>query len=79
MAEPESGSTTEVSESDEDGEAGEDRNEESTPAAVPAPPASLHLSASIQQMQPQDAGSTSKSEMSTLCLLNDLNKPFRPV
>ncbi|KAF3706076.1 E3 ubiquitin-protein ligase RFWD3 [Channa argus] len=61
VAEPESGSTTEVSESDEEAE--EDGNEQRTPATVvsvvPAPPASLHLTASIHQPQPQDARSTS--------------------
>lgn len=68
VAEPESGSTTEFSESDEDDEAEEDGNEEGTPAAVlpavPAPPASPHLGASVQHTQTQDAGSTSESEKS---------------
>uniref|UniRef100_A0A3Q1JNM2 RING-type E3 ubiquitin transferase n=1 Tax=Anabas testudineus TaxID=64144 RepID=A0A3Q1JNM2_ANATE len=62
VAEPESGSTTEVSESDEDDEVHEEGNEERTPAAVPIPSGGHHLSGPIQHTQPQDAGSTSESE-----------------
>ncbi|KAI3371462.1 hypothetical protein L3Q82_023566 [Scortum barcoo] len=56
VAEPESGSTTEASESDdEEEEEEEERDEEGAPAAAApvdqAPPASPHLSASVQQAQ----------------------------
>ncbi|XP_023276146.1 E3 ubiquitin-protein ligase RFWD3 [Seriola lalandi dorsalis] len=61
VAEPESGSTTEVSESDEEDEAEDEGNEGGTSAAVlpvdAAPPASPHLNASTHHTQPQDAGS----------------------
>ncbi|XP_076590223.1 E3 ubiquitin-protein ligase rfwd3.S [Chaetodon auriga] len=59
VAEPESGSTTEVSESDEEEEEEEEVDEEGAPAAAePAhsvPPASPRLHASIQHTQPQEA------------------------
>lgn len=57
-AEPESGSTTEVSDSDDDGEQG--ANEEGAAAAL-APPASPHLSASVQPTEPQDAGAAGEA------------------
>ncbi|KAM9351648.1 E3 ubiquitin-protein ligase rfwd3.L [Symphorus nematophorus] len=63
VAEPDSGSTTEVSESDEEEE--EEGDEEAAPAAAepvdPLPPASPHLSASVQHTQPQEAGPTNSS------------------
>lgn len=59
-AEPESGSTTEVSESDE-----EDGAEEGPPAAAepvnPVLPASPRLNASNQHTEPQEAGQNSES------------------
>ncbi|XP_070764038.1 E3 ubiquitin-protein ligase rfwd3.S isoform X2 [Enoplosus armatus] len=60
VAEPESGSTTEVSESDEEEEEEEVGDEEGTPAAVqpvdpPVPPASPRLNVSTQHAQPQEA------------------------
>ncbi|XP_018515983.2 LOW QUALITY PROTEIN: E3 ubiquitin-protein ligase RFWD3 [Lates calcarifer] len=62
VAEPESGSTTEVSDSDEEDEA---EAEEGAPAVAlpvdPAPPTGPHLSASTQHPQPQDAGSANSS------------------
>ncbi|XP_029009904.1 E3 ubiquitin-protein ligase RFWD3 [Betta splendens] len=61
VAEPESGSTTEVSESDEEDEAVENRNDGGTHAAglpvVPGPPASV----SSHHLQPHEAGSTGSS------------------
>lgn len=69
VAEPESGSTTEVSESDEEEEEG--RREEGTPAAPepvnPVPPASPRLNVSVQLAQPQEAGPTSESHQHLLC------------
>ncbi|KAK2842818.1 hypothetical protein Q5P01_013018 [Channa striata] len=66
VAEPESGSTTEVSESDEEDEQG---NEQGTATAalpaVTAPPATPHHVASIQQPQPQDVGSTTADNETT--------------
>ncbi|XP_038563020.1 LOW QUALITY PROTEIN: E3 ubiquitin-protein ligase RFWD3 [Micropterus salmoides] len=63
VAEPESGSTTEISESDEEEEAEED--EGGAPAAArpvdPVPPASPRLNLSIQLAQPQEAGPTDSS------------------
>uniref|UniRef100_A0A4W6EFH7 RING-type E3 ubiquitin transferase n=1 Tax=Lates calcarifer TaxID=8187 RepID=A0A4W6EFH7_LATCA len=60
VAEPESGSTTEVSDSDEEDEA---EAEEGAPAVAlpvdPAPPTGPHLSASTQHPQPQDLVSAS--------------------
>ncbi|XP_044048245.1 E3 ubiquitin-protein ligase RFWD3 [Siniperca chuatsi] len=60
VAEPESGSTTEVSESDEEEE--EEGDEEGAPAAAlpvdPVQPASPRLNASIQHTQPLEAGPT---------------------
>lgn len=68
VAEPESGSTTEVSESDEEEEE-EERGEEGRPAAPepvdPVQPASPRLNASVQHAQPQEAGPTSESECFT--------------
>ncbi|KAK9516156.1 hypothetical protein VZT92_024109 [Zoarces viviparus] len=59
-AEPESGSTTEVSDSDDDDE--EIGREEGPPAAPgpvdPAPPAGPRLNASVQHTRPQEAGPT---------------------
>lgn len=64
-AEPESGSTTEVSDSDEEAEAQVEGDEGGVSAPVlpgdPAPPASPRLSASVQHTQPQNAGSTDSS------------------
>ncbi|GLD54424.1 E3 ubiquitin-protein ligase RFWD3 [Lates japonicus] len=65
VAEPESGSTTEVSDSDEEDEAEAEGGEEGAPAAAlpvdPAPPAGPHLNASTQYPQLQDAGSASSA------------------
>ncbi|AWP07956.1 putative E3 ubiquitin-protein ligase RFWD3 [Scophthalmus maximus] len=62
VAEPESSSTTEVSDSDEEEE---ERGEEGASAAVlpvnPAPPASSHVNASAHHTQPQDVGSANPS------------------
>ncbi|XP_034443276.1 E3 ubiquitin-protein ligase RFWD3 isoform X1 [Hippoglossus hippoglossus] len=65
VAEPESGSTTEVSESDEEDGAVEAGGEEGASAAVlpvdPAPPTISHLNASIYHTQPQDVSSANPS------------------
>ncbi|XP_071315411.1 E3 ubiquitin-protein ligase rfwd3.S isoform X2 [Trachinotus anak] len=62
VVEPESGSTTEVSESDEEDEVADEGNEEGPSAPVlpvdPAPPTSPHPSASTHHTQPQDVGTT---------------------
>nr|XP_020490579.1 E3 ubiquitin-protein ligase RFWD3-like [Labrus bergylta] len=67
VAEPESGSTTEVSESDE--EEGAERGEAGAPSAAepvnPVPPASPRLSASFHNTQPQEA-STNNSGPATV-------------
>lgn len=59
MAQPESGSTTEISESEE-----EDNTPEGPPTAVepvdPAPQSSPRLGASIQSMPLQEAGPSSE-------------------
>nr|XP_046250942.1 E3 ubiquitin-protein ligase RFWD3 [Scatophagus argus] len=61
VAEPESGSTTEVSESEEE----EEEDEEGTTAAAepvdPLPPASPRRDSPIQHIQPQEAGPTNSS------------------
>ncbi|XP_051237870.1 E3 ubiquitin-protein ligase RFWD3 [Dicentrarchus labrax] len=66
VAEPESGSTTEVSESDEEEERGDEGVEVGAPAAAaepadPVPPASPRLNAPVQHAQPQEAGATNSS------------------
>lgn len=62
-AEPESGSATEISESEDEAEG----EEESTAAAAepvdPVPPAGSDLSASVQPAQPQEAATTSESQL----------------
>ncbi|XP_070687530.1 E3 ubiquitin-protein ligase rfwd3.L isoform X2 [Pempheris klunzingeri] len=70
VAEPESGSTTEVSESDEEEEGAEEDggDEEATPAAAEpvslAPPTSPRLGAPIEHTSPQTAGPTDSSPAS---------------
>ncbi|TKS73785.1 E3 ubiquitin-protein ligase RFWD3 [Collichthys lucidus] len=66
VAQPESGSTTEVSESDEDAEAENEGDEGGTSAAAETvdpvlPPASPRLNASIQNTLPQEAVPTNSS------------------
>lgn len=68
VAEPDSGSTTEVSESDEEvGGAGGGAEEGPAAAAAepvdPVPPASPHLNASTQHTQPQEADPTRESSV----------------
>lgn len=81
VAEPESGSTTEVSESDEEEEEEEEGDEEGTPAAAepvdPVSPASPRLNASIQHTQPQEAGPTSESDQHVLYVVPRFSDQFR--
>lgn len=60
VAEPESSSTTEVSESDEE-EGDEERPPAAPEPADPVPPASPRLNSSVQHTQPQEAGPTDSS------------------
>lgn len=71
VAQPESGSTTEVSESDEDAEAENEGDEGGTSAAAEPvdpvlPPASPRLNASIQNTLPQEAVPTSECDQHVL-------------
>lgn len=72
MAHPESGSTTEVSESDEEEEEVGDGGEEGTAAAAepvdPVLPAGPRLNASIQHAPPQEAGPSSECEQRSHCV-----------
>lgn len=74
VAEPESGSTTEVSESDE-----EEGAEEGPPAAVepinPVLPASPRLNVSNQHTEPQEAGPTSESAQRLLHVVLWFHRP----
>lgn len=60
-AEPESGSTTELSESDEEEQQEDEGVEVGVPAAAAAPPPSPRLNTPVQHAQPQEAGATSES------------------
>ncbi|XP_059190882.1 E3 ubiquitin-protein ligase RFWD3 [Centropristis striata] len=81
VAEPESGSTTEVSESDE--EEDEERNEEGTPAAVapvePVLPASPRVSASVQHAQQQEADPANSSSAADGQRTDAQNQNVQPV
>ncbi|XP_034734899.1 E3 ubiquitin-protein ligase RFWD3-like [Etheostoma cragini] len=66
VTQPESGSTTEVSESEEEEEGEEEVNREAlaaTEPVVPVPPASPRLQASVQHAQPQEAGPNNSSSV----------------
>lgn len=72
VAQPESGSTTEVSDSDEEDEGGEERPLAAAEPVAPVPPASPRHNASIQQAPSQEAGPNSEWGpcSSVLCSLN---------
>lgn len=75
VAQPESGSTTEVSESEEEEEGREGDEGGPTAAGQPGPTPSTnpHLNTSIQHTQAQETGSTSESNQNPLNqVLNDL-------
>ncbi|XP_033490251.1 E3 ubiquitin-protein ligase rfwd3.L [Epinephelus lanceolatus] len=80
VAEPESGSTTEVSESEEEEEEG---GEEDTPAAVepaePVPPSSPRLNASVHHAQPQEVGPTDSSSAADGERTDAQNQNVQPV
>ncbi|KAM7002237.1 E3 ubiquitin-protein ligase rfwd3.S [Tautogolabrus adspersus] len=81
VAEPESGSTTEVSESDE--EEGAVRGEAGAPAAAepvnPVPPASPRLSASIHNTQPQEASTNNSGPAAVTERTEASNQNVQPV
>ncbi|KAL7401929.1 hypothetical protein ABVT39_006876 [Epinephelus coioides] len=80
VAEPESGSTTEVSESEEEEEEG---GEEDTPAAVepadPVLPSSPRLNASVHHAQPQEVGPTDSSSAADGERTDAQNQNVQPV
>ncbi|XP_060892142.1 E3 ubiquitin-protein ligase RFWD3 [Labrus mixtus] len=81
VAEPESGSTTEVSESDE--EEGAERGEAGAPAAAepvnPVPPASPRLSASAHNTQPQEASTNNSGPATATERTEAPNQNVQPV
>ncbi|XP_054475331.1 E3 ubiquitin-protein ligase RFWD3 isoform X2 [Anoplopoma fimbria] len=80
VAEPESGSTTEVSESDEEEEVERVEGPPAAPELVnPAPPASPRLSASAQHTRPQEAGPTNSSSAADGERTEAQNKNVKPV
>lgn len=60
-AEPESGSTTDISESEDEAEADEESTAAAAEAIDPAPPAGSDLSVAVQTSQPQEASTTNSS------------------
>ncbi|XP_031135697.1 E3 ubiquitin-protein ligase RFWD3 [Sander lucioperca] len=83
VAQPESGSTTEVSESDDEEGEEEGGNREATAAApepvVPAPPGSPRLNASVQHAQPQEAGPTNSGSAADGERTETSNQNVQPV
>lgn len=61
-AEPESGSATEISESEDEAE-GEEESAAAAEPVDPVPPAGSDLSATVQPAQPQEAATTSESQL----------------